>query len=393
MVNERYQQELYRLLDEKRYRVVTEINPANQSSFCTIGDGQEKLINLCSNDYLSLSENASLLDLFYKQGGTDSIDRFKLGAASSRLLTGSNRYTANLENDLARKYGRDASLVFNSGYHANIGILSALSKRKDLILSDKLNHASLYDGVRLSQAKGKRYSHNDYDHLEFILKKERINYEEVFVVTESVFSMDGDCADLERLVMLKHKYDLILYVDEAHAVGLYGRAGLGKSEEKGLVSEIDLLIGTFGKAFASIGAFVICDSVIREYLINHSRSFIFTTALPPVIINWNRFILDLLHEKMEERAHLEELSNRFREELREYKLKTAGTTNIIPVIIGDINKTVDVAAKMQEKGFLMLPVRPPTVPEGSSRLRLSLTAGLSWNDLKAIPFQLAGEIR
>ncbi|BCL60949.1 putative 8-amino-7-oxononanoate synthase [Desulfomarina profundi] len=324
-----------------------------------------------------------------ESGDRYSLDYFALGSTSSRLLTGDSEVARKLEKRLREVYGRSGCLLFNSGYHANIGILPALLGRKDLILSDKLNHASIMDGMRLCQATYKRYRHRDYDHLVSLLKKLRKRFEKVIIVSESVFSMDGDVVDIGKLVAVKEEFDCTLYLDEAHAIGLYGEKGLGMAEEQGCLRGVDYLVGTFGKAPASMGAFVICAEEISRYLVNHSRSFIFTTGLPPIIHNWNLFVLEeiLLCEK--KRRHLQSLSGKLRSELVKNGLVTDGSTNIVPVMIGEDKLAVTLAEMMRDKKYLVFPVRPPAVPEGTARFRLSLTAGMNWDDIKAFPEQLA----
>ena len=320
------------------------------------------------------------------------VDRYGLGSCSSRLLAGDNIVSHHLEEYLAGQYNRQAALLFNSGYHVNIGVLPSILGKNDLILSDKLNHASIHDGLRLCRAKYKRYRHCDYDHLQLLLTQLREKYERVIVVSESVFSMDGDTADLVRLVELKKKFDAMLYLDEAHAVGLYGFKGLGKAEEQGVVDEIDILMGTFGKALAGLGAFVVCDRVIHDYLVNKSRSLIFTTALPPVVLSWNLFIFKKIEQMVAQRNHLVELSNSLRGALREKQLQTAGSTNIVPVIIGDNQKTARLAAEMKKHGYLIFPIRPPAVPQGTARFRLSLMANMKWDDICELPELIAEKL-
>ena len=294
-----------------------------------------------------------------------------------------------LEETVRRVYRREACLLFNSGYHANIGILPALLGKNDLILSDKLNHASIMDGMRLSQAHHKRYRHRDYDHLAELLAGYRHKFERVMIVSESVFSMDGDVADLDALAALKTEHDCLLYIDEAHSIGLYGRQGLGMAEEQGQLEQIDLLVGTFGKALASVGAFLLCSATIREYLINHSRSLIFTTALPPVVLSWNHFIFKEMLACHDKRKNLRDLAAALRRELIGHRLRTDGETNIVPVMIGNDHLAVTLAEAMQERGYLIFPVRPPAVPEGTARFRLSLTADMEWTDLAPIASHIA----
>lgn len=389
-----YKEELLRLQQCGRLR---QLKPLAGRQGCHVQYQGSTLLNLTSNDYLGLAGDPQLLRRFY--AGMDSSDRlldeYGLGAASSRLLTGDTDLAHRLEQQLVMAYSpsaTSAALLFNSGYHANIGILPALLGKNDLILSDKLNHASIHDGLRLCRAEHKRFQHCDYDQLERLLADMRHRYERVVIVSESVFSMDGDVADLVRLVQLKKEFDALLYLDEAHAVGLYGASGLGQAEEQGVVADIDLLVGTFGKALASVGAFVICSQDIRAYLINRSRSLIFTTALPPVVLNWNCFIFQQQQGMAEQRRHLANLSQQLRQSLRHYHLAGTGHTNIIPIIIGDDQEAVRIAGKLQEYGFLIFPVRPPAVPEGTARFRLSLTADITWQDLQVLPEMLAREL-
>jgi len=343
------------------------------------------LLNLSSNDYLGLGQDRTLRHSFYQGLDHGDADDFALAAASSRLLTGDTFLAHRLEQDLATVYKTEAALLFNSGYHANIGILPALFAKGDLILSDKLNHASVHDGLQLSRADHKRFRHGDYEQLRGLLSRYRSQYDQVVIVSESVFSMDGDEADLETLVELKHEFDAKIYLDEAHGIGLYGKQGLGKAEEKGVLAEIDFLVGTFGKALASIGAFVCCSKEIRDYLVNHSRSLIFTTGLPPVTLNWNQFVFRHMLGMKLEREHLQQVSNQLRCALTERNIETGGSTNIVPVMIGEDSLALKQAKQMQKLGFLVLPVRPPTVPEGTARFRFSICANMYWQDLEKIP--------
>ena len=340
----------------------------------------KQFINFSSNDYLGISSDKVLWKEFI-----DSLpDEFLGGACSSRLLSGNSIFYFDLENFLSELYGRESSMIFNSGYHANIGILPTLATDKDLIISDKLIHASIIDGIRLSKAKAIRYHHNDLVHLEEILEKERKSHENVFIVTESVFSMDGDLADLEKLIELKKKYSAFLYLDEAHAIGVFGNRGLGVCEEKYVISEIDLIIGTLGKAIASQGAFLVCNNVIREYLINKMRSVIFTTALPPVSLLWTQKVLQKSIKMQKERLHLKMLGDYFRKKLVQIGMNTGGESQIVPVIIGENSDCIRVAEKLREERNFLLPVRPPTVPQGTARLRFSLTAQMQTSEIDRI---------
>ncbi len=356
-------------------------------------DSDMSLLNLSSNDYLGFAADKKLLTEFYQQ--YDNVfftGKMAFGSTSSRLLAGDRELAHTLEDELAISYGAEAALLFNSGYHCNIGILPALYRKRDLILSDKLNHASIVDGCRLSLATTKRYSHLDYDHLRWLLEKNRSSVQRAVIVSESVFSMDGDVAELETLVQLKNEFNAELYLDEAHGFGLYGKRGLGKAEEAGLLEEVDYLVGVFGKAMASQGAFVICSDIIRRYLVNTARSLIFTTAMPPIITAWNLFVFRYMQRCVSQREHLTALAQQLRDGLRQHGLQTGGITNIVPVIIGDDALTSVLATRMQQHGFFILPIRPPTVPVNTSRFRLSLSAAMQWQDLFELPAIIAQEL-
>ncbi|MDR0573247.1 MAG: 8-amino-7-oxononanoate synthase [Tannerella sp.] len=340
----------------------------------------KQMLNLSSNDYLGLASNLSLRKAFLENLTPDN---FLPSSSSSRLLTGNFTANRELEELLCRLFESESCLVFNSGYHMNTGILPAVSDSKTLILADKLVHASLIDGIRLSTAKFGRYKHNDYEQLEALLRKNHAEYERIIIVTESIFSMDGDEVDLRKLVTLKKLYpNIMLYVDEAHAIGVRGAKGLGCAEEQGCMTDIDFLTGTFGKALASVGGYIICRKVIREYLINKMRTLIFTTALPPVNLMWTRFVLERSVCLTDKREYLEKISNRLREQLIAKGYVCPSTSHIIPMMIGGSRETVQKAEQMQQKGFYMLPVRPPTVPEGSSRIRISLTAAICAEEIE-----------
>jgi len=347
-------------------------------------------INFSTNDYLGIGDCSALQEEFYSLQNPARSHAYKCGATSSRLLSGNFEGYAQLEQLLADSYQRSA-LVFNSGYHANIGILPALTTKQDLILSDKLNHASIVDGCQLSAARTMRFRHGDLEHLEKLLTKHRDDYDNVFIITESIFSMDGDLADLSKLVQLRNQYDCFLLVDEAHAIGVRGESGLGLCEEFGLLSVVDLIIGTFGKALASSGAFVICSETIKKWLINKMRSLIFTTALPPVVVHWNYFVFKKMLGMTDRRAKLFSLAKFCRTQLEGF-YPIIGDSQIIPIMVGDNHQTVALAEKAKLAGFVVFPIRPPTVPVGTSRLRLSLSASMTESDLLPLLNLLKGEV-
>lgn len=360
--------------------------PAIEHEKGQIRTGERWLLNLSSNDYLGLAARRDLQEAFRAEQGANDLP---FSSSSSRLLTGNFKAYTQLETLLAGRFGREAALVFNSGYHANTGILPALADKQTLILADKWVHASLIDGIRLSGAPFSRYKHNDYGQLERLLVKEAAAYEQVIVVTESIFSMDGDKADLGRLVGLKKRFpNLLLYVDEAHAVGVRGATGLGLAEEENCIEAIDLLVGTFGKALASMGAYVVCSRVIRDYLVNTMRPLIFSTALPPVQIAWTRFLFERLPEFAAERDRLCAVSRMLRKGLAG-KGGEISDSHIVPYILGTNERCIATAEQLQRKGFYCLPVRPPTVPKGTSRIRFSLTADTSEADIQALLHAIA----
>jgi 8-amino-7-oxononanoate synthase len=382
-----YEEQLAALAGEDRLR---RLNPVEARDGAYVTRDGRKLLNLSSNDYLGLAGDAGELASFYEgRTAANTLDAYGLGSSASRLMTGSTRLSEELEATLAERYGR-AALLFNSGYHANLGILPALAGRRDLILSDKLNHASIIDGLRLSEAQHLRYRHGDWEHCGSLLEKERSQCDKVFVVTESIFSMDGDTADLREFVRLKNRYGAFLYVDEAHAVGVRGATGLGVCEEQGVVAEVDVLLGTFGKALASLGAYAVVGAPLKPYLVNTMRPFIFTTALPPVVVNWNLRVFGRLAGLSRERAALRDLSDRFRRAVGGTGLETRGDSQIVPVIVGENARAVALADKLLDEGYLALPIRPPTVPPGSARLRFSLCAHMTWEDVAAVPGLMGG---
>ena len=381
---DRIRTELDELKSLDRYRVLPDITARDGKDIEVNG---ERLLNLSSNDYLGLGDDNELLEGY---GRRFRKSLHAMTSSSSRLLTGNHPLYDQLEKALAALYGRQSAMVFNSGYHANIGILPALCNRHDLVLSDRLNHASIIDGMKIAEAPYQRFRHCDYDHLEELLEGARGRYRQIFSVTDSVFSMDGDLADLARLVALKEKYGAFLIVDEAHGVGVFGERGLGLSETAGMVPQIDIITGTFGKALASTGAYAVMSSVVREYLLNTMRSFIFTTALPPVILGWSLLTLERQASMFSERAALLRLAARLRNELVGRGFDVRGESHIVPVVTGGNDLAVALAARLKDAGFLCMPVRPPTVPEKGARIRISLRSTLSWEDIARIPEIIGG---
>ena len=342
----------------------------------------DDIINLSSNDYLGLNKNLELLESFFLKVRNISL---KMSSTSSRLLTGNSQEYIRLEKTISEAYKKEACLIFNSGYHANVGILPAITGKNDLIVADKLVHASLIDGMQLSKAKSLRYRHLDYEHLQRILEKSKGQYNNIFIVTESIFSMDGDVADLKKLCEIKEKYHAFLYVDEAHALGTRGKKGLGCAEEQECIANCDFIMGTFGKALASIGAYVVCSNIFKQFLVNHSRTLIYTTALPPLNLAWTNYMFEKLKGFDKQRKHLQLLSKSFAK-----MLSIETFSHIVPFVAGTNERAIHLSKKLIENGYYVLPIRYPTVPKGSARLRFSLNAGITIEMLERIP-QLLNE--
>lgn len=330
----------------------------------------KKLLNLSSNNYLNFADNKKITQEFLDFAG----NKYSFGSASARLLTGTLPVYKELEELLSNLYNKDATLLYNSGYHANVGISSAINQKGDVIFSDKLNHASIIDGMRLSDGKFFRFPHNNMEALEKLLERERKNYKNAFIITESVFSMDGDIEDLKRIIKLKKKYNCIMIIDEAHAFGVFGEKGLGVAEELEIIDDVDLIVGTFGKSVGSMGAFVTGSKTMINFLINKSRSFIFSTALPPINIAFTKWIIENQFPKTKAK----------RKNMLSIAKKMGSDSHIIPVVIGENKDTVDLCEVLFHNGYFTLPIRPPTVPVGTSRLRLSLTADIQEKDLTVL---------
>jgi 8-amino-7-oxononanoate synthase len=328
----------------------------------------KEYIDFSSNDYLGLRDHPRM-----KEESKKAIDVFGTSSSASRLLSGDLQLHHDLERKIAEFKNKEAALVFNSGYQANTGIIPALYSKNDCIFCDRLSHASIIDGIILSGAKFFRFQHNNPEHLGSLLKDKRGNFKNALIVAESIFSMDGDRAPLSELVRLKKDYACRLMIDEAHATGIFGEHGSGVIEEDGLEKEVDLIMGTFGKALGGFGAYLACGQNIVDYLINTCRSFIYSTALPASVIAADMTGLDLLREEPFRRKEVLSLSRYFRESLKEKGFWVKGDSQIVPLILGDAQKAVSFAARLQQGGYWVLPIRPPTVPVKEARLRFSLT--------------------
>ena len=405
-IDAQLQTALLQLKDKQQYRKLPDIE--HHGRYVIADDNT--LLNIASNDYLGLGSDAELQREFFEfiQQSMDCLP--KMSATSSRLLTGNDTQLQALEDELQAWYETAAgsnqtatksALVFNSGYHANIGILPALTALpvKTVILADKLVHASMIDGIKLSVSKRclyRRYRHNDYEHLAALLAQVEEDVERIIIVTESIFSMDGDRADLPALVTLKAADSRVeLYIDDAHAVGVLGAQGLGLAEETNTLADIDYLVGTFGKAFASVGAYILCDKIVKSWLINQMRPLIFSTALPPINHAWTRFILAKMPQLQTRREHLAQISLQLSQAISpEYRVSSSLATPIyespiVPYILGDNARTMTKANQLQDAGFYALPIRPPTVPANTSRIRLVLNAAITYDECERLIRQLS----
>jgi len=335
------------------------------------------LVNLAGNDYLGLSRHPALI-----AAAAEAARDFGAGSTASRLVTGNLPAYARIEACLAAGKGKEAALLLASGYQTNLTVIAALAdkavlKRPVTIAADRLVHHSILQGALLSGAKLSRFQHNDYDHLESILKREKDSF--VLIVSESVFGMDGDRADLETLGALAAHYGAMFYVDEAHATGVFGLNGFGLAADCKLV---DVAMGTFGKALGSFGSYIACSAALGEYLVQRCGGLIYSTAMPPAVLGSIAAALDLLPTLYVERAHVLSLAEMVRASLRAQGWDCgASTTQIVPVIVGNEEAVLQLAAQLEEKGFLAAAIRPPTVPVGTARLRLSLSAAHRREDI------------
>ena len=369
-----------KVLEElKRVGIFRQLRPS-ESRGGKILIGKREFANFASNDYLGVS---SRLDLQREFLGGIAGDSFLMGATSSRLLGGDNFAFENLEAYFAglfsEAFGAPRScLLFNGGFHANTGALPAFASSKDLVVCDKLSHASIIDSLKLGNASWLRFKHNDLSHLRRILDQNCGKYENIYIATESVFSMDGDRADIRGLVEIKKEYGVRRYIDEAHSFGLFG-GGLGLCAESGLGREVDFVMCTLGKAVGSQGAIIICSMEDRDILINNCRPFVFTTASAPITALWTHFIFPKILAMAAERARLMELSELLRRGLENFE--TLGDTQIVPILVGAESKAVDLSEKLLEAGIWAPAVRYPSVPRGRARIRVSISAASSADDI------------
>jgi len=338
-------------------------------------------VNLCSNDYLGLAEDARLKEAVLEAVAAS----VRVAGTGSRLLSGHDAVWNELEEEFAAFAGTEAALYFSSGYAANVGLLTSVLGKEDLVFSDELNHASLIDGIRLSGARKVIYRHRDLEELERMLRAHEGESCRKLIVTESVFSMDGDIADVKAMGGLAELYGAGLVVDEAHATAVHGPRGAGIVAAAGLADSVFATVHTCGKALASAGAFVCGAGLLRELLINRARTLIFSTAMPPYMAEQIREALRLAKSMDREREFLLTISAALAGTLRREGWDVSGfASQIVPVIVGSNEDALAAAEFLQRRGFSVRAIRPPTVPEGTARLRLSLTARLTEQDCTGI---------
>lgn len=343
-------------------------------------------VNFCSNDYLGLSTHPAL-----HEAVSQAVHQAKrIGGTGSRLLSGQTEDWHELETRFASFAGTESALFFTTGYAANLGLLSALVTKDDVIFSDSLNHASLIDGMRLSGARKIIYPHLDLHILEDALRQESGAPWRKVIVTESVFSMDGDIAPLGAIAALAEKYGAALIVDEAHATAVHGPGGRGIAAQANIVPQLLAVIHTCGKALGCAGAFVCGPAVLTEHLINHARTFIFSTALPPYFSKQIEAALELSRTMDVERQRLFHNASHLIKNLRSHGFNTAASASqIVPIVIGNNEDALDAAEHLQRDGFAVRAIRPPTVPERTSRLRLSLTSLIDIHELDRLVSSMA----
>lgn len=362
--------------DDHRYRqrLVVDSPQAIELSI----DGKNYL-NFCSNDYLGLANHPRVIEALQR-----GVELYGVGSGASHLINGHSRAHHQLEEELAHFVGRPRALLFSTGYMANLGVLSTLLSKGDAVFEDRLNHASLLDGGLLSQARLQRFQHNDIDDLESKLSNSKANTK--LVCTDGVFSMDGDVAKIKKLAGTANKYDAWLMVDDAHGLGTIGLSGRGILESSGCsVNEVSILVGTLGKAFGTFGAFVAGDEDLIETLIQRARSYVYTTALPPAVAEATRESIKLMDEEFWRREKLNDNIIYFKQLASDNGLPdTKSDTAIQPILIGDVEDTMKLSEKLKQSGVLVSAIRPPTVPEGTARLRITLCAEHSHDQIEKL---------
>ena len=363
-----FQNFLQKCSDNNRFRSLKDFESVTSNELIFEG---KNYINFSSNDYLGLSSKLR----------TEAQEHS--GSTASRLVCGNTKEISDLENSLATWKGTETSLLFNSGYQANSTIIPAIADRKSIIFSDRLNHASIIDGIKLSGAKHVRYKHNDVEQLKELLEKYKAEDSRKIIISETLFSMDGDFADIQSILDLAKKYDCLSYIDDAHGSGISGKNGIGPCGD--LLDKIDFYISTFGKAHGSFGAYCACSKLLKDYLINCARGFIFSTALPPAVIATNAQSIELIQGLNEERNKLSKNIETIRTFLKKENFQTIESSSpIIPVITGSEQDTLGLSSYLMEQGIFAVAIRPPTVPENTCRIRLTVSSAHTDIDISTL---------
>ncbi|HEY3731395.1 MAG TPA: 8-amino-7-oxononanoate synthase [Steroidobacteraceae bacterium] len=359
----------------RQRRIVEAFPEAGDPTAVRIGD--RRLRNFCSNDYLGLSQHPAVV-----RAAADCMTQFGFGAGAAHLVSGHTREHHALEEELAAFTGRQRALLFSTGYMANLGVISALVDRQQLVLADRLNHASLLDAARLCGARLRRYAHADAASAAQMLEDSAAAH---LIVTDGVFSMDGDLAPVAQLTQLAAARDCDLMVDDAHGLGVIGATGRGTLQVTDTMRAVPILVGTLGKAFGTFGAFVAGDSALIEYLIQRARTYIYSTALPAAVAAASRAALRLAQSESWRRQRLQELVQRFRTAAGALGLPlTSSTTPIQPLIVGDSAHALALSEGLMSAGFWVAAIRPPTVPRGAARLRITFSAAHHESDVDAL---------
>lgn len=372
-MRERLSQILNEITEKGNYRTLRYLTPLSPTRVRYEG---REFINLCSNSYLSLQDHPRLLD-----AAKGVLDTHGSGSCSSRSVSGNVDLYKPLEERIAAYKGYPRALIFSTGYMANIGIISTLTNRGDVIFSDELNHSSLIHSMRLSRARKVVYRHRDPEDLERKLSRESCDGQR-FIVTESVFSMDGDVAPLKDISALKERYGAVVMLDDAHGTGVFGERGTGVEEIFGLSGRMDVHMATFGKSLASFGAFVLADPLVIEFLVNRAKTFMYTTALPASALAVSLAALDLVESDTSFKDELWRKIGYMRAGLRAagFDLKESEGP-IIPIVVGEDSKALAMQNMLMEKGLYLQAIRPPTVPTGTSRLRLTVIRAFSTDEM------------
>ncbi len=368
--------ELIRIKKSGLYRDLKVVGSAQDTRIDIEG---KTFLSFCSNNYLGLANHPSVV-----KAVKDAVGKYGWGAGASRLVSGNMTLHETLENEISRFKGKEATLLFPTGYMANLGAISSLVSNGDLVICDKLNHASIIDGCRLSGAALRVYAHCDMEKLENILRKSS-KYNRKLIVTDSVFSMDGDLAPLPDIVKIAGKYKAMVMVDEAHGTGVFGENGRGVVEHFNLNREVDIVMGTLSKAIGSLGGYVTGDTDLINYLKNKARTFMYTTALPPAVCAASIAGIKLIKEDPSIREALWHNVHFIKDKLESLNFNVISSESpIIPILIGDAKRTVDISNFLYERGILISAIRPPTVPAGTSRLRITVMSTHSRNDMERL---------